>query len=228
MHACTIGGSNPEANAPRKVPIVQPNIGVVIKPPKNENFTSCFSNAAKAKTSSVIQKAMIQRFISGVFGSIFCDSDNDIKKYLRLMTNVVSTISIYGAPPSMSCMPANWPAEAMLVIEIKVASIGLKPIFTAISPNVNDTGMYPKQMGKPFFIPLKYSFMQGYIKRSNTTDSRPVVLPELNKNFVRCIIILFVFSCLSFSVSFQQLILNVGRHLAIFVEFQRIRCSSGC
>jgi hypothetical protein len=38
-------------------------------------------------------------------------------------------------------MPANCPAEAILVSEMRVACAGVNPILTAINPKVNDTGM---------------------------------------------------------------------------------------
>ena len=58
---CNIGESRLEATAPRKVPNVHPAMGVVISPPKKGKLTSSFSIAAKANTSSVMQKAITAR-----------------------------------------------------------------------------------------------------------------------------------------------------------------------
>ena len=53
--------------------------------------------------------------------------------------------------------PANCPADVRLVNETKIAIQTGIPPFTAISPKVKDTGIYPKAIGKPCLNPLQKS-----------------------------------------------------------------------
>ena len=61
---------------------------------------------ATAKISSVMPKAVISRFQSGIF-PIFCDRESDMSIYRRLITKVVMPISHRPPAAEMILIPAN-------------------------------------------------------------------------------------------------------------------------
>lgn len=69
------------------------------------------------------------------------------------MTNVVNVISKKLAPMIIKFVPANWPADVRLENDIKMAIQTGIPPDTAISPKVNDTGIYPNAIGSPRLKP---------------------------------------------------------------------------
>jgi hypothetical protein len=102
-------------------------------------------------------KAMIALLIKDVPEVSFCDKESDIRRYLMLMTNVVTAISRSGAPAMIRFVPANCPAEVRLVNEMTVAIQGEMPPLAASRPNVKATGTYPRAMGIPFRSPYRKS-----------------------------------------------------------------------
>ena len=88
-----LGGRRLDAHAPKSVPNVQPQNGPVISPYIYEADNALGSVAARAKVSSVIPKLKISLCNIEVFFSTFCERESDIRKYRRLIINVLSVIS---------------------------------------------------------------------------------------------------------------------------------------
>ena len=75
------------------------------------------------------------------------------------MINTVNPSSKYAVPALIRVIPANCPAEVRFVREIKIAVHFGMPAETAISPNVKETGIYPRQIGIPCFTPVLKSLL---------------------------------------------------------------------
>ena len=74
-------------------------------------------------------------------GHTFWDTEMDIRKYLKLIINVVIINCIYELCASRRFTPANWPALVRFVKETNTAAHNGKPDLTAVSPNAMDTEM---------------------------------------------------------------------------------------
>ena len=55
------------------------------------------------------------------------------------MINVVTAISTYVPPARISCVPATWPADVKLVMEISSATHTGSPPCVAMIPKAKDT-----------------------------------------------------------------------------------------
>ena len=55
------------------------------------------------------------------------------------MINVVTAISTYVPPAKISCVPATWPADVKLVMEISSATHTGSPPCVAMIPKAKDT-----------------------------------------------------------------------------------------
>ena len=84
-----------------------------------------------------------------VFEPSFWDNAQDIRIYLKLRISVVRAISIYAPPFLIRLIAENSLAEALLVSDISIAWIGVKPALFAAIPSVNDTAKYPSATGIP-------------------------------------------------------------------------------
>ena len=110
---------------------------------------------ATAKISSVLPKERMLRERVDIFSSSFWDKDRDMSIYRILITKVVMPISRKEPPAKIRAVPANWPEEVRLVMEISTAAQTGSPPSTAIMPYANETERYPRQMGSPSRRPLR-------------------------------------------------------------------------
>ena len=127
------------ANAPKRVPIVHPEIGGIIKPYIYLFPTLPLFDDATAKTSSVLAKDKINLSKLFIVEPSFCEREIDINAYLELITSCVIASSMIEPCAQIIGTPANCPADVRLHAEIKKASRIFKPLCIEKIPKAKAT-----------------------------------------------------------------------------------------
>ena len=76
-----------------------------------------------------------------------------------MMVSCEISMDTYCPGTAMTQMPASWPAEVSVVMEMSKACHQLKPEDTAMIPKLKETERYPRNMGIPALNPELNSFL---------------------------------------------------------------------